>query len=138
MEKIKSLNLPREQFVVMGGAALEVKDIRKAEDIDIIITAELFEKLKSNPAWEYKVEWGELGGGMNVEMLDNRDRVVLYKYIYGGGDINFFLDNPERIEEIDGIIFVSLQNLLEVKSGSWDREKDRKDAKLIKEYLAHH
>ncbi len=36
LEKVKALNLPDKQFVVMGGAVLELKGIRKAEDIDII------------------------------------------------------------------------------------------------------
>jgi len=133
--KVKALNLPPEQFVVMGSAILELKGIRKAEDIDIIVSRDLFEKEKSNPRWEYKIEQGDVGGGVQVEMLDNHEGITLYPYIYGGGEIDFFLDDPKRTEQIDGIKFVSLENLLEVKSSSWDRPKDRLDAELIKAYL---
>ena len=135
LEKIKALNLPAHQFVVMGSAILEMKGIRKAGDLDIIVTQELFEELKGSPDWKYQVEWGEVGGGMDVESLENHKGVSLYKYIYGGGEIGFFLNDPKRIEEIDGIYFVSLENLLQTKSSSWDRPKDREDAELIKNYL---
>jgi hypothetical protein len=135
VEKVKALNLPAEQFVVMGSAILELKGIRKAEDIDIIVTRELFEQLKNSSQWHYKRAMGDVGGGVDVEMLEQGD-ITLYPYIYGGGTIDFFLNDPNRTEEIHGIKFASLQNLLEVKSSSWDRPKDRQDAELIKAYLA--
>jgi hypothetical protein len=53
IEKVKALNLPSKQFVVMGGAVLELKGIRKAQDIDIIVTKTLFEELKKDTKWEY-------------------------------------------------------------------------------------
>lgn len=135
LEKVKVLNLPDKQFVVMGGAVLELKGIRKAEDIDIIVTSDLFERLKMDPVWEYKSEIGSLGN-VTVESLDNHKGVSLYSQIYGGGDIDYFRKNPNRIEEIQGIYFVSLANLLEVKSGSWNRDKDKRDVELIKNYFA--
>jgi len=136
LEKIKGLHLPKEQFVVMGSAILEIKGIRKAGDLDIIVTKELFTKLKNDSAWEYKQEIGDVGGGIEVELLDNKKGTQLYWNIYGGGEIDFFFNDLSGIEEIGGIYFVSLSNLLEVKSGSWDREKDRNDAELIKNYMS--
>ncbi len=137
LEKVRSLGLPAGQFVIMGSAILELKGIRKAEDIDIIVTRELFDRLKTDPEWEYKRETGDVGGGVDVEMLVKGD-ISLYPYIYGGGTIDFFLNDPTRIEEIDGVPFASLSNLLEAKSGSWDRPKDRHDAELIEAYLSSH
>ena len=43
LERIRSLNLPDKEFVVMGSANLEVKGIRKAGDLDIMIEKDLFE-----------------------------------------------------------------------------------------------
>lgn len=120
----------------MGSAILEIKGIRKAGDLDIIVTKELFTKLKNDSAWEYKQEIGDVGGGIEVELLDNKKGTQLYWNIYGGGEIDFFFNDLSGIEEIGGIYFVSLSNLLEVKSGSWDREKDRNDAELIKNYMS--
>jgi hypothetical protein len=135
LEKVKSLNLPDKQFVVMGGAVLELKGIRKSSDIDIIVTKELFETLKKDSDWEYKSEIGSLGNVM-VESLENHKGISLYSHIYGAGDIDFFRNDPDKIEEIEGIYFVSLSNLLEVKSSSWNREKDKKDVELIRDYLS--
>jgi len=135
LEKINSLGLPSKQFVVMGGAVLELKGIRKAGDIDIIVTDELFETLKKNPAWTYVSEVGSLGN-VQVESLENHAGVSVYRRIYGGGTIDFFLKNPDKYEEIEGVYFASLSNLLEIKSGSWNREKDKRDVELIKAYLA--
>jgi hypothetical protein len=134
IEKVKALNLPSKQFVVMGGAVLELKGIRKAQDIDIIVTKTLFEELKKDPKWEYKRELGSLGN-ITVESLENHKGVSLYFHIYGGGDIDCFRNNQDRIEEIQGIYFVSLSNLLEAKSSTWNREKDKADVELIKKYL---
>jgi hypothetical protein len=135
LERVKELGLPAEEFVVMGSAILEVKGIRNAEDIDIIVTRQLFEKEKLNPRWEYKVEHGDVGN-VQVEMLDDNNGITLYPYIYGGGEIDFFLDDPKRTEQVEGINFASLANLLEVKSSSWNRPKDRLDVELIKAYLS--
>jgi hypothetical protein len=136
LEKVKALNLPAKQFVVMGSAILEMKGIRKIGDLDIMVTPEVFDRLKNDPEWEYKSEIGDVGGGVSVELLDNHKGSQLYKYIFAAGDgINFFLNNPEKREEIEGVYFSSLSNLLEIKSGSWDRPKDREDAVLIRKYL---
>lgn len=135
LEKVKALNLPSKQFVVMGGAVLELKGIRKSNDIDIIVTKDLFDKLKEDSTWEYKSELGSLGM-VQVESLENYNGVSLYHNIYGGGDIDFFRNTPDKIEEVDGVYFVSLSNLLEVKSSTWNREKDKVDVELIKDYLS--
>lgn len=73
---------------------------------------------------------------MMVESLENHKGVSLYSHIYGGGDIDYFRNNLDRIEEVQGIYFVSLSNLLEAKSSTWNREKDKKDVELIRNYLA--
>ena len=118
----------------MGSAVLEIKGIRKANDIDIIVTKDLFDELKETSGWKYKKELGSLGD-VWVESLENDDGISLYHHIYGGGDIDFFRNDPDNVEIIDGMYCVSLTNLLKVKSGPWNREKDRKDAELIMDYL---
>ncbi|MEK7531075.1 MAG: hypothetical protein AAB573_04400 [Patescibacteria group bacterium] len=135
--KVKALNFPTDQFVVMGSAILEMKGIRKAGDLDIIVTKELFEKMKSNPEWEYKREHGSVGNVV-VEELDNHQGIELYYDIYPTGGIAKFFADPTEIEVIDGINFASLLSLLKVKAELWDREKDRQDAELIRNYLALH
>lgn len=116
----------------MGSAILEVKGIRKAGDLDIMLKPELFEQIKQNPSWKYTHKTGKLGD--TIDLLE-KDGVQLYFHVYGVEDFDYFHADPIRTELIDGMYFVSLQNLLEIKSGRWDREKDREDAELIKKYL---
>ena len=41
--RIKKFNLPRGEYAVFGSALLDVWGIRRAADLDIIATPELFE-----------------------------------------------------------------------------------------------
>jgi hypothetical protein len=70
-----------------------------------------------------------------MDLLE-REGVQLYSTVWGREDFGYFMADPYRTEVIDGMYFCSLQNLLEAKSGKWDREKDLKDVELIKAYLA--
>jgi hypothetical protein len=56
---------------------------------------------------------GKLGD--SIDLLENNG-VQLYFSIYGKEDYNYFLSEPTRIEEIDGIYFTSLKDLLRKKS----------------------
>ena len=134
LERVKSLGLPDKQFVVMGSAILELKGIRQANDLDIMLTKDLFWKLKDDPTWRYVHKHGRLGD--EIDLLE-REGVQLYLSVWGREDFEYFMAEPYRTELIEGIYFCSLENLLEAKSGKWDREKDLKDAELIKTYLAH-
>ena len=135
VDKVRALDLPEKQFVVMGSAILEIKGIRKANDLDIIVTKSLFEKLKKDPSYTYFHKVGKLG--------DKRDGlkrgdVDLYWSIWDREDFEYFMAEMYRTELVDGIYFASLENLLEAKTGHWNREKDLQDVKLIREYLAAH
>jgi hypothetical protein len=133
VEKIKNIGLPDKEFVVMGSAILEAKGIRKAGDLDVMVKKALFDELKKKPGWKYTHKVGKLGD--SIDLLENNG-VQLYFSIYGKEDYNYFLSEPTRIEEIDGIYFTSLKDLLRKKSTDWDREKDKQDVELIKAYLA--
>jgi hypothetical protein len=130
--RIKSLKLPEKKFVVLGSAILEIKGIRKAGDLDIMVPKEIFGELKKDSSWKYTRKIGRLGDA--IDLLE-RDNVQLYFHIYGREDFDYFYNDPSRTEVIDGITFCSLSNLMEIKSERWDREKDKNDVLLIKEYL---
>lgn len=42
IERIKELRLPEGQFMVSGSGILDVLGIRSAEDIDLLVSPELF------------------------------------------------------------------------------------------------
>lgn len=46
VRELGCLNLPVDGYVVVGGAALAARGIRETEDIDLVVTANLFQKLE--------------------------------------------------------------------------------------------
>lgn len=126
IEKIKELNLPKDQYVVIGSGTMAILGIKEANDIDISVTEELFDKLKETGEWEE---------------FEKYRRPFLKKDVF---DINKSLGWEKystTIEEanksalfIDNIPFMNLDELIKFKI-AMGREKDIKDVELIKEYI---
>ncbi|MBF7687142.1 zinc ABC transporter substrate-binding protein [Acinetobacter rathckeae] len=49
------LQLSEYEYIIVGGGALAVRNMREIFDIDIVVTPKRFEKLKNDPAWIYKI-----------------------------------------------------------------------------------
>lgn len=60
-EKAKELDLPIDQFVLVGGSVLDIHKIRKSDDIDVVVSPHAFEVLRKR-GWkldeEFKNKWG--------------------------------------------------------------------------------
>ena len=52
IQKIKELNLPSTQYIIVASSVLDVLGIRKASDIDIAVTKDLFNKMRKTGEWE--------------------------------------------------------------------------------------
>ena len=128
-EEVEKLHFPKDEFMVLGSGILDALGIREVGDVDLLIKPELFERLKLE-GWKYEVIEIE---GRPRDML-SKGVVEAYKdFWWEGGAFN-----PEegiaRAEKINGIFFIPLKTLLEVKK-AMGREKDIKDVALIEEYL---
>lgn len=127
IEKIKELNLPSGQYVIVASSVLDVLGIRKAQDIDIAVTKNLFQKMRQTGEWKE---------------IEKYDKIFLEKE---GFDIipqldweNYTTTTEEAISSalvIEGIPFMNLNELIKFKT-ALGREKDFKDIELIKEYSA--
>lgn len=127
IQKIKELNFPQGQYVVVGSGILDVLGIRKATDIDIAVTKELHQKLKESGEWEEHQRY---------ELI----RVFLKKDVYEIIPQLNWEDYDTTTEEaissatiIEDIPFMNLNELIKFKT-ALGREKDFKDIELIKEY----
>ena len=126
IERMKKLNLPQGQYVIIGSGPMDVLGIRPAHDIDIAVTPELFKTLHASGEWEEEERYGKI-----FLMRD------------GGLDINPELcwsDYPTTTAEaiasafvIDGISFMNLEELKRFKI-ALGREKDKADVTLIEVY----
>lgn len=129
IEELTELNLPADQYVVTGSGLLGALELRKIDDVDLLVTPELFDTLRES-GWEY--EEVEIEGRM-------RGRVVFevfeaYKDLwYGDTEVNV----PAIIEDammIEDIPFLSFEEFIKMKQ-AFGRPKDLKDLELVKKFL---
>ncbi len=134
-QKVKELSLPFGKYVVVGGA-MEAYGIRKAKDLDIVVTPDLLEDL-IHQGWEVcecEKCLAMREGGEQKQILKKPGVDILSQYSWGK---EYWADTEELIKNavvIDGVSFVQIEELLKWKKAA-RREKDIKDIDLIERYL---
>lgn len=129
IEKIKELQLPQSDVVVVGSGALAVRGIRDSKDVDVMVTPDIWNTL----AQKFIVRRNEsdvetIYIGEYVEILNPRDS------LFGDSRVVPIDDIFRDAELIDGIAYISLEHLKQIKL-YMGREKDLADVKLIDQYL---
>ena len=126
-QEIKSFHLPKGKYIVGGGAALEAYGIRKATDIDIAVTKDVYRKLK-NDGWKERVVNGNKG--LTKGRVD-----LAVGYMCGRRRMGVStLLKTARI--INGVAFINLRQIIKIKKDA-GRLKDVRDIRLIKQGLDH-
>lgn len=130
-EAIKKLNLPLGQYAITGSGALGIRNLREINDIDLIVTLEL---------------WKSLAATYGVTDTNSVEKITFPKEAIEAFREGSFYAAPkdedaptvaERIakaEVIDGLPFESLEHVLYYKQ-KMGREKDLKDVQAIEEWL---
>lgn len=124
--KVQSLHFPENSYIVFGSGPLAVVGLREAQDIDFLVSEELFSQLK-NTGWE------ELDKG-------GIDRPLVYDCFEAHDNWNFSSYSPtlEKLLSsafvIEGIPFASLEEVRAWKLAS-GRLKDTADITLIDQFL---
>lgn len=128
LNEIQKLEFPNTDFIIVGGSALAIRNLRETSDLDIVVTPKLFEKLKNDNKWSYKIH-------PNGKPKLYKDFIEVYL------DVNtddFQRSTSQLFEHADifnQIQFIDLQKLMQLKQ-SYGREKDLHDIELIQTYLA--
>lgn len=128
LNEIQKLPFSNTDFIIVGGGALTIRNLRNTHDIDIVVIPELFEKLQTSNEWSYKVR-------PNGKPKLYKDFIEVYL------DVNtddFQRSTSQLFEHADifnQIQFIDLQTLMQLKK-SYGREKDLHDNELIQIYLA--
>ena len=130
-DKVKALNLPLDQIIVIGSGILDQLGIRPASDIDLAASSDLMKKLS-----EESGDW--------IKKFDDNQRFYFVKddgsaEVWDGWDFDGQAVSDDDLldyaVEYDGVRFVDLKFLRKWKS--WrGREKDVQDVKLIDEWRA--
>lgn len=127
IQRVRALGLPDGQYMVCGSAILELLGIRKAGDIDLLVSSALFEELETKRGW--------LRNPQYPTTLDTPDHSAGAKQSLDFMRENYALDDMlPNAHMQDGIAFMSLEQLREAKT-QLGREKDLRDLQLIDEYL---
>ncbi len=129
-KKIKKLHFPLGQYIVIGSGPMAAHGIKNINDIDIVVTPELFERCKQE-GWE-QIPW---------TYPDKIGKVFLRK-----GFIELYLDvncrnfNPtfkellQRADVMNGITFASLEDVMKFKK-EYNKPKHLEDIRKIEDYI---
>lgn len=129
-KELSKLSLDETNCVVIGSGILNALGIRESHDIDVIVNEEVFEKLKGNR------DLKQIINEYDNPMLVNEKVEIALGWI-NNPNISFFYDdllNSNCTTIIDEVRYLNLETILKIKK-IWNREKDKKDVKLIEEYL---
>lgn len=126
-DAIKALNLPLDQYAIASSGALGIRNLRIINDIDIIVTPEL---------------WATLAKQYGITTKDGFSTIVFPDGIVEAiGNSSFYEDeNAPSIDArianadiIEGLPFETLDDVIYFKK-KMGREKDLSDIQLIKTY----
>jgi hypothetical protein len=119
---LEALALPASDYVVVGGAAMCVRGLRDTDDIDLVVTAELFGSLLQ-AGWCAKVRPNGKPGlrSGNVEAYLDVNTATVQK------STSWLLEHSEPIR---GVRFVDLETLQSWKR-SYGRDRDLRDVAII-------
>jgi hypothetical protein len=123
-KKILGLKLPKNSFIVMGSGTLAALNLRKANDIDLLVTPAVYDQLKA-AGWNEHTYASTLDHG-----LAHGDFEVVASW--HGTKLEDLIDSALWFE---GIAFAHLDDVVKWKS-ALAREKDIHDLRLIRTYLS--
>lgn len=131
-ERVKKFNLPVGEYAVFGSSLLDVWGIRKAKDLDIIVTPELFERLKHDGGWK-----DDSGEGFELLTKEDADITTVQTQPTTG---DYCPDRLQLIKDavlINGVPFVRVEEVLACKK-AYNRPKDRGDIAALENYADSH
>jgi hypothetical protein len=129
--RIAQLHFPKGEYIVVGSALMEIKGIRETQDLDVVVSSQLFAKCKSE-GWEI-LPWTKMH--LPGKEWLRKDLVEVYDQLtttQGGVTLDTLLVDAEVIH---GIPFLNLARLAEYKK-EYGRKKDFDDIDAIEKYLA--
>lgn len=125
-QELKKLNLPTDQYIVVGSGLLAARGIRETRDLDLVLSPELFQQYQQR-GWKEKMR-------PNGKPSLTKGKVELYLDVNAGDFNPTFEELKSREQIIQGFPFISLRDLLKFKQ-AYNRPKDLQDIETIKSLL---
>lgn len=123
LEELKKLQLPIGEFALCGSAPMAVRGLRDVQDLDIIVSENLYQKLKQKYSDEkYQSNLGPL-------KINNLE--ISYTWLNDLDEAKKIISEAEIINDWP---FAPLKYIIDYKQ-MLNRQKDLDDLKLIEGYL---
>lgn len=129
LNDFRKLKLPEEKYAIYGSGPLAIRGIRKAKDLDVIVTKRMFQKLKEKYLENYEKDLKK----RFKEKLKIR-KIEIYPTDAWRPKFEDLNRAIKKAETIQGLKFIRLKDLIKFKE-KMGRPKDFRDIKLIKKYL---
>jgi hypothetical protein len=129
-DRVKAAKLPLSEVVVIGSGLLDQLELRRARDIDLVVSAELFAKLKGAPGYRLQVRHHE-------ECLVNDTFGLEIWQSWGSEGVANFAQLYTTGQTLDGVRFVATKTLILQKSLR-GTPKDHRDIELLEQYNIKH
>ena len=126
--ELRSLDLPKDKYIIVASGPLGIRGLREMQDVDILVSDDLWQKLELNYEKIYENEAIKLKLSDNVEaMCQASFREVVAESFTSSEQI-------AGKEIIKGLPFQNLKTTLFFKKQG-TRDKDKKDVALIEDWL---
>ena len=127
--EVRKLGFSDSEYVVVGSGIMQAMGIKNVDDIDIVVTPELFERCTAQ-GWEWHPR-------PNGEPGLRRGDVSLYLDVNCPPAELSFAQLLAGSVVVEGVRFSSLDQLVDFKK-AYGRDKDMRDLELIAAYFASH
>lgn len=125
---VRELKLPLGQYAITWSGPLGIRNLRKIHDIDLIVTAELWDQLA--PTYSVKQDTGV----RRIVLFDGLIEIFCDDWMQSPPTDKVINARIAQAEIIDGLPFEPLNTIVFFKS-KLGRDKDLQDIALIEEYL---
>ena len=141
---VKRLEVPQDQLVVVGGAALELFGIKQTKDIDVVVSASWITKLLADKHKYFGFdEQGRVKEDKGALLAHAADVYSVATYgplsvMTAPNDALYqatFEELRDEAVEIEGLLVSPPERILAWKQAV-GREKDAADIQLIEQYMA--
>ncbi len=131
ISRVKELNLPIGKYCIFGSGVLEIHNIRKAKDVDILVTEDLYLELKKQ-GWKRKwFFWRTLWCKVIVNGTNEAFTNLYWANKYRPATKELI----SRAEYFEGIPFLQLEDLLRFQR-NLPRKKDKDGVKMMEDYFS--
>ena len=129
LNDLQKLNLSAGQYMVVGSGALSVRNIRESEDVDVIVTQELWNELSKKHSVSTN-SWGI----ENIVLEKDIEILNPAQSIFGNSEVVPIEEMFKKADVFEGVAFINLDHLRKIKI-KLGREKDLEDVRSIDAYL---